>query len=203
MNTSEKLEELFRQFPGIGARQAKRFVYFLLTQRNGFTKELAGLISSLKDDIKQCTECFRFFTNGGTIVCSLCSGKREEGTLLVVEKDVDLETVERSGAYRGKYFSLGGVVPILEKDPASKIRIRELISRVERDGKAGILKEIIPAFSLNAEGDNTAQYVKKTLEPLSTKYGFKISSLGRGFSTGLELEYSDSDTLMNAIKNRQ
>ncbi len=204
MNTSEKLEECFRKFPGIGSRQAKRFVYFLLTQRNGFTKELADLLLSLKKDISQCPECFRFFSNGGNSkVCKNCASTvADQGMLLVVEKDVDFETVQRSDTFNGRYFILGGLIPILEKEPAGKIRIKELIDRVKKDGEKGILKELILALSLNAEGDNTAQYVKKTLEPLAVKYGFKITTLGRGFSTGLELEYSDSDTLKNALQNR-
>ncbi|MEK7614531.1 MAG: toprim domain-containing protein [Patescibacteria group bacterium] len=204
MNTSEQLEEYFRKFPGIGGRQAKRFVYFLLKERNGFTKEMAELLIALKKDSAQCAECFRFFQNdAGKKICPVCEKPAgTEGTLLLVEKDMDLETVQKSGAYEGRYFILGGVIPILEKDPTEKIRIKELIARIERDGTAGILKETILAFSLTAEGDNTAQYVRKTLEPLSTKYGFKISTLGRGFSTGLELEYSDADTLGNALKNR-
>jgi len=204
MTTPERLEELFRKFPGIGARQAKRFVYFLLTQRNGFVKELSDLLVSLKENVKQCSECYRFFQNGGDVsVCNFCSSATADpSTLLVLEKDIDLETVHKSGAFNGKYFTLGGNIPILEKDPASKIRIKELVSKVTRDGKANTLKEIILALSLNAEGENTMQYVKKTLEPLGIKYSFKISSLGRGFSTGLELEYSDADTLKNALKNR-
>ena len=89
-----------------------------------------------------------------------------------------------------------------EKNPTKKIRIKELVKKIERTAEKHKLKEIILAFSLNAEGENTLQYVKKTLEPLSKKEGFTISTLGRGFSTGLELEYSDAETLENALKNR-
>lgn len=204
MNSGEKLEQLFRQLPGIGARQAKRFVYFLLTQRNGFTKEMAELLISLKKDVAQCPECFRFYPAGANSkLCKTCATQTtDQGILMVVEKDTDFETVERSGGYSGHYFVLGGLLPILDKNPAERIRIKELLDRVERDGKNKKLKEIILALSLNAEGENTAQYAKKTLEPLAVKYGFKISALGRGFSTGLELEYSDADTLKNALRNR-
>lgn len=204
MNSGDKLEQLFRQFPGIGARQAKRFVYFLLTQRNGFTKEMAELLMALKKDIAECPKCFRFYpASANSKLCKTCASTNvDKGVIMVVEKDADFETVERSDGYDGLYFILGGLLPILDRDPAKRIRIKELLARVERDGKALGLKEIILALSLNAEGENTAQYVKKTLEPLSAKYGFKISTLGRGFSTGLELEYSDADTLKNALQNR-
>lgn len=204
MNTSEKLEELFRHFPGIGGRQAKRFVYFLLTQRNGFVKELSDLLLALKKDVSQCSECFRFFSNvGDSKICKNCAPQAEnEGIILVLEKDADFETVQRSGAFKGRYFILGGLVPILEENPSGKIRIKELIERLKKEGKTSLTKEVILALSLNAEGENTSKYIKKTLEPLSVKYGFKISTLGRGFSTGLEMEYSDSDTLRSALQNR-
>ena len=201
MTSSERLEEYFRKFPGIGSRQAKRFVYFLLSQPNGFIKEIADTIVSLKKEVRQCEECFRFFVNGEESVCKLCK-KKGDRSVLVVEKDIDLETIEKSGTYGGRYFVLGGLVPILEKDPPSKVRIKELVGMLERDAKGKSLKEVILGFSLNAEGENTLQYVKKTLEPLAKKNGFKISALGRGFSTGLELEYTDSDTLKNALRNR-
>jgi recombination protein RecR len=204
MNSSDKLEELFRRFPGIGGRQAKRFVYFLLTQRNGFTKELADLLITLRKDVSQCAECFRFFTGGvDKKICPTCNSKTaDQSVVIVVEKDADFETVQKSAVFDGRYFVLGGLIPLMEKDPSEKIRIKELVERVVRDGDKGAIKEVILALSLNAEGENTAQYVSKTLEPLAVKYGFKISTLGRGFSTGLELEYSDADTLKNALQNR-
>ncbi|MFC1775688.1 toprim domain-containing protein, partial [Patescibacteria group bacterium] len=119
----------------------------------------------------------------------------------VVEKDVDLENVNKTGAYKGLYFILGGSLPILEQNPAKKIRARELFDRAQEYSKNG-LKEVILATSATPEGENTAQYVKKILAPLAEKYGVKISALGRGLSTGTELEYSDTSTLENALKNR-
>ena len=201
---TEKLEEYFKKFPGIGSRQAKRFVYFLLTEGGVFAKDLASLISDLPDKVFQCSECLRFFQKrNGEKMCDLCSdATRDTKMLLVVEKDIDLEMVKKSGVYAGAFFVLGGLLPILEKNPTKKIRIKELVKKIERTAEKHKLKEIILAFSLNAEGENTLQYVKKTLEPLSKKEGFTISTLGRGFSTGLELEYSDAETLENALKNR-
>ncbi|MCE9549304.1 recombination protein RecR, partial [Candidatus Nomurabacteria bacterium] len=99
------------------------------------------------------------------------------------------------------YFILGGLVPIVEKTTKNRVRIEELKEKIKNNGKE--LKEIILAFSLNPQGNHTDSYVReelsKTLEPL----GIKISSLGKGLSTGTELEYSDNDTLRNALKNRQ
>ena len=121
---------------------------------------------------------------------------------MVIEKDSDLESVRKSGVYHGKYFILGGLVPIVEKNTASKIRIKELIEKIKKDTKNN-LEEIILAFSLNPQGDHTDFYIRNQIKDICESNNIKISSLGRGLSTGTELEYSDNETLKNALKNRQ
>lgn len=190
------------KFPGIGTRQAKRFVYFLLAQDPQYVERLASDIAELKKSIAQCTECYRYFPRGDVeALCAVCSSDADNATLLVIEKDTDFDTVRRSGGYPGRYFVLGGTIPVLEQDPVSKIRIRELAARIEKGVPDG-LSEIILALSVNPEGDATRNYIIKVLAPLVKKYGIHITTLGRGLSTGTELEYSDSDTLRHALKNR-
>ncbi len=134
----------------------------------------------------------------------MCSNpEREHATLMIVEKDVDLEAIEKSGVYKGLYFVLGGLVPILEKTPDERIRSKKLLERVEADAQERSLTEIILALSLTSEGENTMEYLAKLLEPLAKKYALKLSTLGRGLSTGTELEYSDADTIKNALSSRR
>jgi recombination protein RecR len=123
---------------------------------------------------------------------------------MVVEKDSDLESVRKSRVYHGKYFILGGLVPIVEKTTKSRVRIEELKKKISgsKESKEK-LSEVILAFSLNPQGDHTDQYVREQLKEITDKINIKISSLGRGLSTGTELEYSDNATLSNALKNRQ
>ena len=202
MSSIDTLAQLFMKFPGIGTRQAKRFVYFLLAQDPRFVDTLAHEIAELKKTIAQCSECFRFYPRAGTgTLCDVCAGDTDNTTLLIVEKDTDFESVRRSGSYVGKYFILGGTIPILERDLASKIRIRELLARITNGATEG-LSEVILALSANPEGDFTREYVARTLEPIAQKLGVTVTTLGRGISTGTELEYSDSDTLRHALKNR-
>ena len=198
MNRIQKLAELFARFPGIGPRGAKRFVYFLLAQPKSFHMELANFLKDLGDDAVVCKDCFRFFaTDGQFDICPICGDRsRDDTTLMVVEKDVDLENIERSGVYKGKYFVLGGTIPILEKEPEKKIRINELLAYIEKHP----FKEIILALSLNPDGESTGEYVKKALK--DNKVKSKVSLLGRGLSTGSELEYSDRETIKNAFENR-
>lgn len=201
MSRLEKLAELFSHFPGIGPRQSKRFVFFLLSRGKGFRSELIDLIKNLGDNIATCSSCFRYFTreNPKTTLCPICMDTSRTGdTLMIVEKDVDLDNIERSGAYHGRYFVLGGTVPILEKEPENKVRAKELVAYVKKNP----LTEIIIAFSANPDGDNTHDYVKKLLEDIVKEKNIKLSELGRGLSTGSELEYSDSETIKNAFKNR-
>ncbi|MCK4387036.1 MAG: recombination protein RecR [Candidatus Pacebacteria bacterium] len=212
MNSIEKLTEYFSKFPGIGPRQAKRFVYFLLTRNNGFLNEFTGLIKQLKQDIKICRSCFRFYpasAAGGQYsadnseLCAICSNpNRDNDILMVVGKDADLENIERIGNYNGLYFVLGVYIPILEKTPEQFIRIEKFLTLIQKKAAGGELKEIILALSLNPEGENTIEYLLEKLKPLAEKYSIKISTLGRGLSTGTELEYSDSETFKNAFKNR-
>jgi len=178
-------------------------VYFLLTQSSADLTEMADLITSLKKDIAQCELCRRFFkTSGNTPLCNVCSSPNTDtAILMVVEKDVDFENIQKTNAYHGRYFILGGTIPILDQDPGKRIRAKELFEVAQKGAQSG-LKEIVIALSVTAEGDNTTQYVRRVLEPIADEYGFKISTLGRGLSTGTELEYSDSDTLQNALKNR-
>lgn len=203
MDSIEKLTEVFKEFPGIGERQAKRFVYFLMSRNGNYTENLSRLISDLKKEVNQCKDCFRFFllqNNKGNI-CEICGdASLDQATLVVVEKDSDLESIKKSKVYNGKYFILGGLVPIVEKNTSSRIRINELKTKISNSKN---LKEVILAFSLSPQGDHTDFYIRNQLKDITDAQNIKISSLGRGLSTGTELEYSDNDTLKNALKNRQ
>ncbi|MEK7182524.1 MAG: toprim domain-containing protein [Patescibacteria group bacterium] len=204
MNAIEKIAGIFSKFPGIGPRQSKRFVFFLLTKGNDFLDELIGLLNKLKDEVLMCDSCYRFFpaSPGKEKICKICSDKnRDSSMLMLIEKDTDLENLEKSGIYKGYYFVLGGNISVFEKNPEEKIRAKELIKKINESVKNG-LKEIIIATSLNTEGENTMEFLVKLLGVLAQKNSIKISMLGKGLSTGTELEYIDSETIKNAIQNR-
>lgn len=201
MDTINKLTEHFTRFPGIGPRQAKRFVYFLLRQPSPYHESLAAIIAELGKEINVCNRCMRYFTPvGASNSCVICSDKkRVQTSLMVLGHDVDLDNIERGKIYEGLYFVLGGIVPILEKNPETKIHINELITRIKSDG----LKEIILAMSATTDGENTEKYVCDKINELAKTKKITISHLGRGLSTGSELEYSDSETIKNALNSRK
>lgn len=204
MNSIERLIKIFSEFPGIGPRQARRFVYFLLTRQNGAVGDLVQNLVSLKDDVTRCKDCGRFFEkkHAKAEVCNICAdSSRDTRLLMIVPRDIDLESVEKSRVYSGFYFVLGGTVPILDKEPEKRIRSAELLSEVEKRSRQG-LEEIVLAMNWNPEGENTADYIERLLSNLKEQYKIKISHLGKGLSMGTELEYADPDTLKNALKNR-
>jgi recombination protein RecR len=127
---------------------------------------------------------------------------------MIVQRDVDLESVEKNGGFNGIYFVLGGSVPILEKEPEKRIRAKELKASIEKrlnppsQDASARLREIILGVNWNPEGENTADYVEKLLKPTLEKNKIKITHLGKGLSMGTELEYADTDTLRNALRNR-
>ncbi len=200
----EKLAKYFKEFPGIGERQAKRFVYFLLHKNPIYAKELGDNILSLKNLIHQCPSCFLFFQGDKDELCNVCKDpKTDQTSLLIIEKDADYENIKKSKNYTGMYFILGGLAPIVTKETPSFLRLKELLGTIENRAKNNNLKEIIIALSLNPQGEHTDMYLREKISPLLEKYKFKIVSLGRGLSTGTELEYSDNETIKNALANRQ
>ncbi len=118
---------------------------------------------------------------------------------MIVANDSDVESMERAGAYDGQYFVLGGAVPILNKNPEEKVRLNELRKLVEASPD---LREIIIAVNANPEGEHTLNIVRAKITDVAEKIGAKITTLGRGLSTGAEIEYTDSETIKNALRNR-
>lgn len=206
MDSIHKLEELFTKFPGIGPRQAKRFVYYLLNKSPSYLREFTQLIDEVKRSSDECTQCHRIYFNTSYLIshspnlCSVCSDKnRDSFILMIVARDSDFETIEKSGAYQGRYFILGGTIPILDKEPDKRIRLQMLLEHVMNHKS---IHEIILSLNTTPEGEHTATIVKEALQRVLNNTTVKISLLGRGLSTGAELEYVDGDTIKNALQNR-
>ncbi len=203
MDSLHRLEEIFSHFPGIGPRQAKRFVYYLLNKSQASIKEFTQLIEDVRKSTHECSQCHRFFAEGSkkvSSVCPICSDtSRDQTTLMIVARDSDYESVERSGAYKGLYFILGGAVPVLDKEPEKRIRLEKLLEFIS---KAKQLNEIILSMNTTPDGDHTADIVREAVNKITEGKSVKITVLGRGLSTGAELEYVDRDTIENALRNR-
>ena len=198
MDHIDELAHALSRLPGIGPRQGKRFVYYLLAAPALERAKLAELIASLGKDVRQCPDCLRFYNDSVALICNYCSNtKRDKTLLMLVEKDQDLTAVERAGTYHGHYFVLGGVLTLTGK---GTIREKELLKIIEKRMKNN-LEEVVLALSATSEGEHTADSVRELLAPY--RHHWKLSVLGRGLATGSELEYSDAETLRAALTNRK
>ena len=212
MDSIERLTKLFEKFPGIGPRQAGRFVQYLLRSSPALRRELVDALQALGGAVRQCATCFRYFS-GTAKVCDICANTgREHAYLAVVASDADLAALERSGTFRGLYFVLGGTIS-LASEKTNGLRIKQLLDSIPKRVEHG-LKEIVLAFPANPEGDATAERVRSDISGLPARTAeairsggrnqyIKVTSLGRGLSTGSELEYADPETIKSAFESRR
>lgn len=201
MDPIERLSSLFEKFPGIGPRQAQRFVQYLLRSSPALRSEMIDSLKELGGSVIQCKSCMRYFgssKSSKTDVCGICSNpQRDDTQLSVVASDADLLAIERSGTFRGRYFVLGGTIS-LASEQMTGLRVKELIRTIKDRFE---LNEVILAFPANPEGDATAVRLK---EEIAAEYPLvSVTSLGRGLSTGSELEYADPETIKSALDSRR
>lgn len=191
----QKLIDLFSKFPTVGPRTAARFVFYLIKLPQDNFDELLNSITNLRKSIKICSFCFNPFEDSEETLCSICRDNSRDKTLLcLIEKEIDLISIEKTKKYKGLYFILGGTIN-LNKNNKNNIKIEELKQRIENNG----FKEIIIATNPTTEGEATALYIKRELK----SFNIKITRLGRGLPVGGELEYTDEETLTSAFEGRK
>ncbi len=201
----ENLIKIFAKFPTIGPKTAARFVFYLLQSPTITSDELIEAIKNLKAKTKTCSWCFKIFepfdsAQGENNICEICTNKSRDGSLVcIVEKEIDLEAIEKTTTYKGLYFILGGVLPILKKENTEKIletNVEKLCNRIKITHE---VKEIILAINPTLEGQNTILWLKRKLEGCN----IKISQLAQGMPLGGEIEYADEQTISSAIEGRK
>lgn len=188
-----RLIEAFHKLPGIGPKSAQRLTYHLLRSSGEEARTLAEAIVELKERITFCSIC-----QNVTEVdpCGICSDPtRDRSTICVVEEPLDILALERSRQYSGLYHVLHGVVSPMDGVGPEDLKLDELVSRMRN----GDVKEVIMATNPNLEGEATAMYVGRLLEPM----GIRVTRLARGLPTGADLEYADDTTLARALEHRQ
>lgn len=201
----ERLIELFQKLPGVGPRQATRMALFSVRDDGQYAKALSDSLLYAKKGVAFCAECFRTVDRAAGALCDICSNlKRKNGSLCIVEKELDLINIERSGSFQGTYHVLGGTLVLLDPESPEKLKLRDLYKRIEKLIESTDSSEVILATSQTTEGDSTANYIERMLDPLKSQYaGLSVSRLGRGLSFGSEIEYADQVTLQDALQNRK
>ena len=197
MDSIKKLTELFTKFPTVGKRTARRFCYYLIKQPKEKIDELINTIQELKNKIKLCQFCFNPF-EGETDLCPICQNPLKNKQLLcIIEKEMDLDTIEKTKKYNGLYFILGGTVGTMKTEEINNLRLGELKLRVKEKSFA----EIIVALNPTQEGKATSILVERALKEIN--YSGKITHLAQGIPVGGELEYADEETLESAFEGRK
>jgi len=191
----ENLIHSLERLPGIGPKTASRLAFFLLRAPEDLAAGLAEALTELKTKTAFCSQCFHI-TSAGRERCEICdSPQREDALLCVVEEPLDVLAIERTGAFRGKYHVLHGVLSPIEGVGPDDLKIRPLLERLH----LGLVKEVILATNPSMEGDATALYLRQQILPL----GVQVTRLARGLPVGGDLEYADQHTLLRALTGRQ
>jgi len=204
----QRVIDLLTKLPGVGPRQAARFAFFMIKDGSGFVEDLSSSLLEMQANIATCSQCYRTMEKNSQqemTQCILCrDSRRNDGLITVVEKESDLQNLERTGVYQGLYHVLGGVISPLDSESPRKLHIRDMYNRVAVLLNQQKSVELILGTNPTTEGDMTAVYIERTFAPLKEKTNlFMLSRLGRGLSLGAELEYADEVTLKNALLNRK
>jgi len=189
----QNLIDEFSKLPGIGPRTATRFAFNLLRRSDEEVSLLGETILRLKKETRICKLCFNISEKD---LCEFCtSTKRDKSVICIVEEAMNIPAIEKTRQYNGLYHVLGGIIKPNEGIGPEDLNIDELVSRIKDNG----IKEIIIATNPNMEGETTALYLSKFL----SQYMIKTTRLGRGLSTGSDLEYADEITISNALSGRK
>lgn len=186
------IDELGR-LPGIGPRSAQRLALHLIKSEDEDVARLARAIIEAKQRVRFCDRCFNL---ADSEFCSICTdAKRESSIVCVVEDSRDIAALERTGEFRGRYHVLLGLIDPLQGVSPENLKVRELIARIKPEG----ITEVVVCTSNNTEGDVTAMYLVRLLDPL----GVTVSRLASGLPVGGDIEFADEVTLGRAFGNRR
>lgn len=192
-NSLLNLIDQFKKLPGIGPKSAERIAFHLLGSNSDQTQKLSQAITELKNRIRYCSQCFNLSENK---LCRICSqSNRDTNIICIVETPKDIQAIEKTRKFHGLYHVLLGKISPLEGIGPEKLKIKELMARIQNKKP----HEIILATSADVEGEATALYLAKLLKPL----GIKVTRIAYGIPVGSSLEFADEVTLMRAMEGRR
>ena len=186
------IDELGR-LPGIGPKSAQRLAFHLLQADEADARRLADAIVRMKERVRFCRRCFNIAEQDE---CRICRDARRDATLLcIVEEPRDLIAIERTREFRGRYHVLGGAISPIDGIGPDELHMRELVERIDGEG----VTEVIIATNPNVEGEATASYVARLVQPL----GVRVTRIASGLPVGGDLDYADEVTLSRAFSGRR
>ena len=196
-----RLVESFHRLPGIGPKSAQRLAYHVLRAPEAEARSLAEALLDVKQRAVLCGECQQISDSNPCLICD--DAQRDRTTICVVEEPLDLVAIERTGGFGGVYHVLHGVISPADGVGPEDLKIAELLARVRvaanAESETKPVAEVIVATNPNLEGEATAMYIARLLEP----FGLRVTRLARGLPAGADLEYADNVTLERALTFRQ
>lgn len=190
------IDELGR-LPGVGARTAERYAYFLLRADEHTVDKLAAALTTLHSGVKSCPMTFALIDAEEDISPLYSNPDRNKQLVAVVEEPLDIIALERTGQFNGTYHVLGGAISPIDGVGPEQLHIPELIERLSRDN----VEEIIIATNASVEGESTALFLQRYIQ--DANIDVKMSRLARGLPVGVDLEYADQITLSHALEGRR
>jgi recombination protein RecR len=193
-----KLVHELSRLPGIGPKTAQRLAYHILRSPNEFVQSLRDALKGVKEKIRECPVCYSFTEEEGA--CHFCTDHmRNSRSVCVVEDPADIDRIESSGAFRGRYHVLHGAISPLDGVSPQDLKIQALLDRLEpREDGTREVEEVILALDADLEGDTTVLYLAKILKDMN----IKTSRIAHGVPIGGDIDYIDYRTLGRAIENR-
>ncbi|MDE2481067.1 MAG: recombination mediator RecR [bacterium] len=183
----------FTKLPTVGQKTAARLVFYLLNRPRHEAQSLSEAILAVKDKVRFCSTCFSLTEHDP---CDICTDERRDPhSICVVAEAKDIYAIERTGAFSGRYHVLGGLISPMDGIGTEQLRVKELVERIGLEHPS----EIILATNPNAEGEATALYLSRLLQPLS----LTVTRLAYGLPIGGDLDYADEVTLAKALEGRQ
>lgn len=192
----DAIDELGR-LPGVGARTAERYAYYLLRAKPTLTEKLAGSLERLHGGVKSCPVTFALIDADQDISPLYSDPSRDKTTIAVVEEPLDIVALERTGQYHGTYHVLGGAISPIDGIGPEQLHIPELLERIKKDK----VQELIIATNASVEGESTALFLQRHVQEAGISV--PMSRLARGIPAGIDLEYADQITLGHALEGRR
>jgi len=190
------IDELGR-LPGVGARTAERYAYFLLRADKHISKEIADALLELHSGVKSCPVTFALIDADEEISPLYSDSNRDKTLVAVVEEPLDIVALERTGQFNGTYHVLGGAISPIDGVGPEQLHIPELIERLTHDN----VQEVIIATNASVEGESTALFLQKHIKDAGID--IKLTRLARGIPVGVDLEYAGQITLTHALEGRR
>ena len=193
---TDAIEEIGR-LPGVGARTAERYAYFLLRADSHISEKMANAITKLHSGVKSCPVTFALIDADEDISQLYSDQSRDKTTIAVVEEPLDIVALERTGQFHGTYHVLGGAISPIDGIGPEQLHIPELVERIKKDN----VTEIIIATNASVEGESTAIFLQRHI--LDAGIDITITRLARGIPVGVDLEYASQITLTHALDGRR